>query len=127
MPHFIVEYSGNLDSQVDFPALGRLLRDAAVDTGVFPLGGIRVRMHRCEIFEIADGRSDASFVHIVLRMGAGRDLSTKKVAAGAVFGQLETFFQQQFEHLPFALSFEVVEINSDLSFKKNTLHQYLDT
>ena len=47
MPHFTIEYSGNLDRHVDIGAVVELVRKAAVETGIFPLGGIRVRAVRC--------------------------------------------------------------------------------
>lgn len=125
MPHFIVEYSSNLDQQVDLPQLGRTLRDSAVATGVFPLGGIRVRMYRADVYEIADGRPDAAFVHIMLRIGKGRDLKTRMDAGEAVFTDITDFFANQFDERPFALSFEIVEIDADTTFKKNNIHQYL--
>ena len=58
MPHFTIEYSGNLDRHVDMGAVVELVRKAAVETGIFPLGGIRVRAIRCEHYAIADGRQN---------------------------------------------------------------------
>lgn len=126
MPHFIVEYSNNVEKIVDLAHLANEIRDVAVSTGVFPLGGIRVRMHPCAIYTIANGHPDAAFVHIMLRMGAGRDLPTRREAATTVFNHLETFFSALFSALPFALSFEVCEIDAELSFKKNSIHKFLE-
>ena len=43
MPHLIVEYSANLEDDLNLDGLMLALRDCAVASGVFPLGGIRVR------------------------------------------------------------------------------------
>ena len=43
MPHIQIDYSPNLDQRLDVAGLCRVLRDAAVSTGVLPLAGIRVR------------------------------------------------------------------------------------
>ena len=43
MPHFTIEYSANLDHRVDMSKVVEIVRKAAVETGIFPLGGIRVR------------------------------------------------------------------------------------
>ncbi len=43
MPHLIVEYSANIEEDLQLPELLTRLRDCAVATGVFPLGGIRLR------------------------------------------------------------------------------------
>jgi 5-carboxymethyl-2-hydroxymuconate isomerase len=55
MPHFTIEYSANLDSRLDMAEVVEVVRRAAVETGIFPLGGIRVRAIRCEHYAIADG------------------------------------------------------------------------
>lgn len=125
MPHFIVEYSANVESYIDMPEFADRIRDVAVDTGVFPLGGIRVRMHPCAIYTIADGNPDAAFLHIQLRVGAGRELQVRKEAGDQVFENLTTYFNKVFDSMPFALSFEMVEIDPVLTYKKNNIHQHL--
>jgi 5-carboxymethyl-2-hydroxymuconate isomerase len=74
MPHFVIEHSGNLD-EVDFAGLVETVRIAAIETGVFPVGGIRVRTHRADETAIADGKPDYAFIDMVLKMGKGRDLA----------------------------------------------------
>ena len=39
MPHFTIEYSANLDALLDMGKVVELVRKAAVETGIFPLGG----------------------------------------------------------------------------------------
>src|SRR3954466_824722 len=78
MPHFTIEYSANLDARVDMGAVVELVRKSAVETGIFPLGGIRVRAIKCEHCAIADGRPNYGFLDMVLRLGEGRDLATRK-------------------------------------------------
>src|SRR4051794_21763807 len=53
MPHFTIEYSANLEPGLDMQAVVELVRRAAVETGIFPLGGIRVRAIRCDFSAIA--------------------------------------------------------------------------
>jgi 5-carboxymethyl-2-hydroxymuconate isomerase len=55
MPHFTIEYSANLDSRLDMAAVVEVVRKAAIEAGIFPLGGIRVRAIRCEHYAIAAG------------------------------------------------------------------------
>src|ERR1051326_8268598 len=77
MPHFTIEYSANLEPCVDMQAVVEAVRKAAVETGIFPLGGIRVRAIRCDHFAVADGRPHFGFLDMVLRLGEGRDLDGK--------------------------------------------------
>ena len=85
MPHFTIEYSANLDGRVDMGAVVELVRKAAVETGIFPLGGIRVRAISCEHYAIADGNPQLGFLAMVLRLGEGRDLAARKKAGRTYF------------------------------------------
>src|SRR5260370_18249444 len=85
MPHFPLEYSANLDQHVDMGAVVEVVRKAAVETGIFPLGGIRVRTIRCEHYAIADGEARCGFLDMVLRLGEGRDLATRRKADERIF------------------------------------------
>ncbi|NEX00137.1 5-carboxymethyl-2-hydroxymuconate Delta-isomerase, partial [Rhodopseudomonas sp. BR0G17] len=78
MPHFTIEYSANLDDKVDMAEIVELVRTTAIETGIFPVGGIRVRVIRCETYAIADGRPGFSFLAMLLRLGEGRDLAARK-------------------------------------------------
>jgi len=125
LPHVVVEYSANLEGRLDFPALLQTLRDTAVATGIFPLGGTRVRAYRADHYLVADGHADNAFVHIVMRIGHGRDLETRKRAAQAVFDAACANLADLYDSGPLGISFEVQEIEPQLSFKKNNLHEYV--
>lgn len=125
MPHLIVEYSSNLEPQMDLDALLAKLRDRAVGTGVFPLGGIRVRAERRDRYLVADGAPGNGFVHLTARVGHGRDAATRRAAAEALFEVLERHMQPIFDQQGLGLSFEMVEIDPVTSLKRNNLHERL--
>jgi 5-carboxymethyl-2-hydroxymuconate isomerase len=125
MPHFIVEYSKNLEDRVDLQAFSDELRDIAIETGVYPLGGLRVRFHECSVYTIADSGKDYAFVHIQIRMGEGRDDATKTAASTLVFDRTKVFLQDAFDVAPSALSVEIVEIDSRYSHKYNKITRQL--
>ena len=77
-------------------AVVELVRKAAVETGIFPLGGIRVRAIRCEHYAIADGRHNYGFLDMVLRLGEGRDLATRKKAGEHIFKALSAHLDPVF-------------------------------
>ena len=56
---------------IDMGEVVEVVRKAAVETGIFPLGGIRVRAIKCEHYAVADGRPDFGFLDMVLRLGEG--------------------------------------------------------
>jgi len=122
MPHFIVEYSSNLAAAKDMHQLAQIICNAAVQTGVFPLGGIRVRLYPSEVYAIADKHEQNAFVAINVRMGAGRDLVTKKQAGQTVFDAVAEFFSKELEDGYFMLSLDITENDPEVSFKKNSVH-----
>ena len=125
MPHFTIEYSANLDNRLDIAAVCEVVRKAAVETGIFPLGGIRVRAVRCEHYAIADGRKDLGFLDMVLRLGEGRDLATRKKAGEHVFEALSKHLDPVFAASKFALSFDMQINDKDTSWKRNNIHDAL--
>ena len=125
MPHFTIEYSANLDARVDMGKVVEVVRKAAVETGIFPLGGIRVRAVRCEHFAIADGNAQFGFLDMVLRLGEGRDLATRKKAGEHIFKALSAYLDPVFAETKFALSFDMQINDKDTSWKRNNIHDAL--
>jgi len=125
MPHFTLEYSANLDARVDMGKVVETVRMAAVETGIFPLGGIRVRAVRCEHYAIADGNADFAFLDMVLRLGEGRDLATRKKAGEHIFKALSAHLDPVFANGKFALSFDMQINDKDTSWKRNNIHDVL--
>ena len=125
MPHFTIEYSANLDERADMAAVCEIVRKAAAETGVFPVGGIRVRAIKCEHYAIADGRTDYGFLSMLLRLGEGRDLATRKRAGEHVFQALSRHLDPVFAASKFALSFDMQINDKETSWKRNNIHDAL--
>jgi 5-carboxymethyl-2-hydroxymuconate isomerase len=125
MPHFTIEYSANLDGRVDMGLVVEVVRRAAVETGIFPLGGIRVRAVKCEHYAIADGNTNFGFLDMVLRLGEGRDLATRKKAGEHIFEVLSTYLDPVFAASKFALSFDMQINDKETSWKRNNIHEAL--
>ena len=125
MPHFTLEYSANLDDRLDMAGVVEIVRKAAVETGIFPLGGIRVRALRCEHYAIADGRSEFGFLDMVLRLGEGRDLAARKKAGDHIFKALSAYLDPVFATSKFALSFDMQINDKETSWKRNNIHEAL--
>ena len=125
MPHFTIEYSASLDGRVDMAEVVEVVRKAAVESGIFPLGGIRVRAIRCEHYAIADGRSDYGFLDMLLRLGEGRDLATRKKAGEHIFRSLSRHLDPVFSSSKFALSFDMQINDKETSWKRNNIHEAL--
>ena len=81
MPHIIVEYSANIEPEMALEGLLKSLHEAALASGIFPLGGLRTRAVARRDYVIADGDRENGFVHLNLRIGHGRDPETCESAA----------------------------------------------
>jgi 5-carboxymethyl-2-hydroxymuconate isomerase len=90
MPHLVILYTPNLDTETDMTALCRMLADAMLtvrdEAGaqVFPTGGTRVLAYPAAHFAVADGSGDHAFCWFHLRMGRGRSEATQKAAGQAL-------------------------------------------
>ena len=125
MPHFTIEYSANLDGRIDMGKVVEVVRKAAVETGIFPLGGIRVRAIKCKHYAIADGRPNFGLLDMVLRLGEGRDLATRKTAGEHIFKALSAYLDPVFAQGKFALSFDMQINDRETSWKRNNIHEAL--
>ena len=122
MPHLIVEYSANLARDIDIPRLVAALHAAALETGVFPIGGIRTRAARRDVYTIADSHPDNSFIHVQARIGAGRSPEVRQKAAEHIFAALKSETATVFASRPLGLTLEIVQIDPVGSLKHNNLH-----
>jgi 5-carboxymethyl-2-hydroxymuconate isomerase len=125
MPHLIVECSENLATAVALDDLVRALHEAAIATGVFPLGGIRTRVHVCRHYRIADGDPKYAFAHVEMRIARGRDLATRKRAGEQVFKALRDGLAAVQATNTLALSLEINEIDSETALRYNEVHEHL--
>ena len=126
MPHLIVEYSANLEDAVDIPRLVGAIHAAALETGMFPIGGIRTRAERRDIYQVADGHPDNAFVHVQARIGAGRTPDVRQKAAEHIFAVVKAETAKAFASRPLGLTFEIVEIDPVGSLKHNNLHAIVE-
>jgi len=124
MPHFTIEYSANLAQRTDMGAVVELVRREALATGVFPIGGIRVRALRCDHYAIGDGNPDLAFLAMLLRMGQGREPEARRTAGERIFTSLSDHLAPVFASSLLSLSFEIVEV-AELNWKKNNIHAHL--
>jgi 5-carboxymethyl-2-hydroxymuconate isomerase len=125
LPHLIVEYSSNVEQSLALDELLDKLHACALTTGVFPLGGLRVRAHRTDAFRIADKAPDNAFVHVTALIGHGRPLDVQQRAGAALFAVLTAHLDGLYSQSPLAISLNVQEFHPVLNFKKNNLHEYV--
>jgi 5-carboxymethyl-2-hydroxymuconate delta isomerase (EC 5.3.3.10) len=122
VPHFIAECTDNIREQADLPGLFAKVNEALAATGIFPLGGIRSRAHWLDTWQMADGRHDYAFVHMTLKIGAGRSLESREAVGEMLFELIKAHFAELMANRYLALSFELDELHPTLNYKQNNVH-----
>ena len=125
MPHFHVEYSGNLEDRIDMEELCDCIRATAAQIDTFPVPGIRVRATRVDYYAIADGNPEHGFIDISIRLRAGRTDDVKQDATRQIFDAVKTYLAPAFAQYSIALSLEMRDIDPELSPKTGTIRDHL--
>ncbi|SLN70811.1 5-carboxymethyl-2-hydroxymuconate Delta-isomerase [Oceanibacterium hippocampi] len=124
MPHFILEYTDNLQPDARIPELlAKVTAVLIAQGGAFPVGGIRARAIELRDYVIADGAEDDAFVHAQLKIGAGRSEAVKKQACDALFEVMKAHFADLFAKRYLALSLELSEFSEGGTYKQNNIHR----
>ena len=126
MPHLMIDYSANVEPDVDIGALCDTLRDVAASIDAFPLAGVKVRAVRVDHYAIADGNPEHGFIDISVRIREGRDMETKQNAAQKIFEAANEFVADVMQRRSLALSLELRDIDAALSPKSGSIRKYLE-
>ena len=126
MPHLMIDYSVNVETDVDIGALCDTLRDVAASIDAFPLAGVKVRAVRVDHYAIADGNPEHGFIDISVRIREGRDMETKQNAAQKIFDAANEFVANVMQRRSLALSLELRDIDAALSPKSGSIRKYLE-
>ena len=123
MPHIIAEYSANLEDRLDVQALVDDLHQAAIDSQVAELVGIRSRAVGRAYFRVADGNPANGFVHITVRLRRGRPENVRQTLGAALLAAADKRLVSVYPTHPIGLTVEVQEIDPDMTFRRNTLRE----
>ena len=126
MPHLMIDYSANVEPDVDLGGLCNTLRDVAASIDAFPLAGVKVRAVRVDHYAIADGNPEHGFIDISVRIREGRDMETKQNAAQKIFEAANEFVADVMQRRSLALSLELRDIDAVLSPKSGSIRKYLE-
>ncbi len=125
MPHLTIDYSANMEDRTDIAGLCEALRVAAIETGVFPMPGVRVRAFRADHVAIADGRDIHGYIDISIRLRGGRPDDAKTTATQHVFDAARRYLEPALARHSIALSVEMRDIDPALSPKTGTIRDHL--
>jgi 5-carboxymethyl-2-hydroxymuconate isomerase len=119
MPHLTLEYSDNIDVDVQ-PLLARL-HEEVVATGAINLKGIKSRAIKHTQYRVADGDSDYAFVHVSLLIREGRPIEVQKEATQRVMKVLKETFGSRFENGYLSLSVDLKEMRDGIALTDHNI------
>jgi len=119
MPHLILEYTDNLDFEVQ-PLLARL-HEEVVATGAINLKGIKSRAIKHTQYRIADGDPQYAFVHVGLLIREGRPVEIQKEATRRVMAVLKETFGSRFEKEHLSLSVDLKEMREGIALTEHNI------
>ncbi|MBN6362452.1 MULTISPECIES: 5-carboxymethyl-2-hydroxymuconate Delta-isomerase [Providencia] len=122
MPHFYAECTENIREEAKLPELFAQVNESLAATGIFPLGGIRSRAIWLDTWQMADGKHDYAFVHMTLKIGAGRSLEDRQKTGEMIFDLIKAHFADLMAKRYLALSFTMEELDPVLNYKQNNVH-----
>lgn len=126
MPHIWVEYSANIENEIDVPHLLENVQKALIDDGsIFPLAGARTRGVRVDNYLIVDGHPDNAFVHVLLRIASGRSEADRKAAGERVFATVQKDLADLMARRPLGLSVQMEESDGIVNLKTSNYRDYL--
>lgn len=102
MPHVVIQYSANLETEVDMPGLCRAIAAALIEQKdeaggpLFPPGGTRVLAYPAQVYAVADNKDDYGFCYINIRVAAGRTHASLKRSGDAVLAKVQARFAEAF-------------------------------
>ena len=128
MPHLVLLYTGNLDTETDMPGLCRRLADAMLsvrdeaDEQVFPTGGTRVLAYPAAHWAVADGQRDYAFLYLNLRMGRGRSDGVKRLAGERLSAAAREHLAPLFDRRLLGMTLQIDEGHEVFDAKQSTIH-----
>ena len=125
MPHQTIEYSANLEAELDITELICVMHDTAANVEALPLGGLRTRAVAREYYRIADAHPDNTFINVVLRIAPGRSNEIKKDAGDILFETLTNYLESIYSHTPVAISLEIQELDAEFRWRKSNTREHM--
>ena len=117
MPHCILEYSSNIQEKPDLQQLFSELHEALAATGEFSVSDFKSRAICHDIYFIADGTKDRTFVALEICILGGRSDETKTRISSIARQILERYFMRTQEETICSITSRISDIHR-ASYKK---------
>jgi 5-carboxymethyl-2-hydroxymuconate isomerase len=119
MPHIQIDYTANLEVDIQERKLVETLHQVAVESGIFPVWGIRTIAQPVGHYLVGNGAADNAFVQVFVRIGPGRDLALRQHIASLLFDALVRSMGTLMETRRLGCQLEVMEFDAALTHLAN--------
>lgn len=114
MPHCTVEYTNNIENQLNINEILQGINDSLIShDGVFSANGIRSRAIMLNDYKVGEGTGSDAFIHVTVQIAMGRSSETKEIVQNHLFGTLTRLVKEIDTDKKIALSLQLSELNSD--------------
>lgn len=113
MPHITLEYSSNLDQDVDFDGLFAQIHSVLADEGGLKIGNCKSRATKVGTYYIGDGADNYAFVHADVRFLEGRSVDAKQQISGSILAILKDCYASSLETWDLQITVEVRDISKE--------------
>jgi len=121
VPHIQITYTANMEADVQERRLVDILHQTAVESGIFPVWGIRTIAQRVDHYRVGNGAADNGFVQVFVRIGPGRDLALRQRIAKLLFDALLLSMGTLFDSRRLGCQLEVMEFDANLTLLQNNV------
>ena len=128
MPHLVIYYTPQIETETDMTALCRRLADTMLTVkdeagkAVFPVGGVRVLAYPAAHHATTDGSGDHAFCYLNLRMGRGRSAAVHRQAGEALVAEARSHFEPLLATRAIGLTLQIDEGPEVFDGKFGNLH-----
>ncbi len=116
MPHLILEYSGNIEPSDTTDKILADLNRALANTAGIDIGSCKSRIYKAENFSIGHGCDGGAFVHLEVKVLAGKSANLIKNAGGVLCKILKNSFTGEGMTIQFTVEFS--EMKREFYFKE---------
>jgi 5-carboxymethyl-2-hydroxymuconate isomerase len=128
MPHLVILYTPQLESETDLPALCRKLADTMLSVKdengaqVFPTAGTRVLAYPAAQHAVSDGSGDHAFAYFNVRMAKGRSAGVHRALGDALAATIREQLAPLLAARPVGLTLQIDEGHEVFDAKLGNLH-----
>ena len=113
MPHCIVEFSNTLRAHLEPNELMDKVTQGAAESGLFELKDIKTHAMGFDYFQSAGQSENANFIHVEIKLLAGRELSQRQHLSASV---LDSLLKLNLNHI--SISVEINDLDTPCYAKK---------